>query len=64
MIPERDYFLAKAEVQARRQAADAERLVREARRAEQLEAATTGPCPDEDPAPGPFGWLRRLAGVR
>lgn len=67
MIPERDYVIAKAEVQARREAADAERMVREARReaaARDASARGEGPCPDEGRERGAFGWLRRLAGAR
>lgn len=67
MIPERDYYLAKEQVRARRAAADAERLVREARReaAEHhaSDAAENDAHADEQHR-GAFGWLRRLAGAR
>jgi hypothetical protein len=64
MIPERDYVLAKGEVRRRREEADAQRAVREARRIarEQASAGTAERC-DEQPA-GAMGWLRRLAGAR
>ena len=62
MIPEREYFLAKAEVERRRQAAAEARLAREARlalKARRAEQAEHGQHPR-----GAIGWLRRLAGVR
>lgn len=60
MIPDRELFLAKAEVRRRQQEAAEARLVREARRgarsARAMQAERAG-----QPR-GAFGWLRRLAG--
>jgi hypothetical protein len=62
MIPDRDYVLAKAEVERRRRVADEERVAREARRNREP-AATTQPDQLKHPR-GPLGWLRRLASAR
>ncbi|NTU84817.1 MAG: hypothetical protein HGA45_36545 [Chloroflexales bacterium] len=62
MIPERDFFLAKAEVRRRNQEAAEARLVREAiRGARRQRAEQVRPT---EPPSGAFGWLRRLAGAR
>jgi hypothetical protein len=62
MIPDRDYFLTRAEVRRRHDEADAERMVREAQRAAEVAHHAAEAC-DEQPR-GAFAWLRRLAGAR
>lgn len=62
MIPERDYVLAKGEVERRRRQAADERAAREARRLARTRLRTQA-TPAERPR-GAFAWLRRLAGAR
>lgn len=62
MIPDRDYFLAKAEVDQRRKVADEDRAARQARLEVERRRAEQGP--DGEEPHGAFGWLRRLVGAR
>lgn len=62
MIPDRDYALAKYEVERRLKAAAAERLARAALRPAETAHAEPAGC-DERPR-GAAGWLRRLSGAR
>ena len=66
MIPERDYVIAKAELQRRRASAAADRLVRDARReaAAQSAALCDSNAPCDDQPRNALRWLRRLAGAR
>lgn len=66
MIPERDYVIAKAELQRRRTSAAADRLVRDARReaAAQSAALCDPNAPCDDQPRNALRWLRRLAGAR
>lgn len=65
MIPERDYFLAKAETRRRQEEAEAARLVREARREDAARHREQAGEDGESRSPtGALGWLRRLAGAR
>lgn len=62
MIPDRDYVLAKQEVEHRRQLAAEARAAREVRRATRV--SRTARLTKDETHRGAFSWLRRLAGAR
>lgn len=64
MIPERDYFLARAEVRRRREEAADERAARDARRAARAQVTQARRDSNDARPAGALGWLRRLAGAR